>query len=170
MYVTGRLALLVALGVIPLILLHAAGAAPWAVVGGWLVLCAGLAAADTLLAADARALEITRRLPDRDLRDRLTRLGARVVLVRRQGDEAELTGVVLAAVGKVPDALAVLAGLDPDGVTGLGDLHGLGDGFPGGGLPAGIIVGSLGMPRIDIVLGGLTRHDADGCGDGGQQA
>ncbi|MBT9606387.1 DUF58 domain-containing protein [Microbacterium sp.] len=69
MFVTGRLALLVALGVIPLILLHAAGASPWAVVGGWLVLCAGLAAADTLLAADARAVEITRRVPDRALRD-----------------------------------------------------------------------------------------------------
>ena len=47
----------------------------------------------------------------------------RVVLVRRQGDKAKLTGVVLAAVGEVLDALAVLAGLDPDGVAGPGELH-----------------------------------------------
>ena len=40
----------------------------------------------------------------------------RVVLVRRQGDEAKLTGEVLYA-------LAILAGLDPDGVAGPGELH-----------------------------------------------
>ncbi|MCC4249256.1 DUF58 domain-containing protein [Microbacterium testaceum] len=69
MYVTGRLALLVALGVVPLILFTAAGAGPWAVAGVWVLLCAVLGAADVLLAADARTLEISRRLPERALRD-----------------------------------------------------------------------------------------------------
>lgn len=69
MYVTGRLALLVALGVVPVILLTTAGASPWAVVGGWVLLCAGLAAADVLLAANARTLEVSRVLPERALRD-----------------------------------------------------------------------------------------------------
>ncbi|WP_396643679.1 DUF58 domain-containing protein [Microbacterium sp.] len=69
MYVTGRLALLVALGVVPLILFTAAGAGPWAVAGVWVLLCAALGAADVLLAADARTLEISRRLPERALRD-----------------------------------------------------------------------------------------------------
>ncbi len=69
MYVTGRLALLVAVGVVPVILLTTAGASPWAVVGGWVLLCAGLAAADVLLAANARTLEVSRVLPERALRD-----------------------------------------------------------------------------------------------------
>jgi uncharacterized protein (DUF58 family) len=68
MYVTGRLALLVALGVVPVILLTTAGASPWAVVGGWVLLCAGLAVADVFLAANARTLEISRVLPERALR------------------------------------------------------------------------------------------------------
>lgn len=69
MYVTGRSALLVALGVVPVILFTAAGAEPWSVVGGWVLLCAGLAAADVILAANARSLEVTRVLPERALRD-----------------------------------------------------------------------------------------------------
>lgn len=89
MHVTGRLALLVALGVLPLILLTSAGAGPWTVVGGWLALCAGLAAADVLLAASPRTIEITRRLPERALRDepvagevRVRNLGRRTLRAR----------------------------------------------------------------------------------------
>ena len=69
MYVTGRLALLVALGVVPLVVLSTAGLSAWLVVGAWVVLCAVAAGIDVLAAADARAVEITRVLPERVLRD-----------------------------------------------------------------------------------------------------
>ncbi|MDF2991309.1 MAG: hypothetical protein K0S37_1823 [Microbacterium sp.] len=86
MFVTGRLALLVALGVVPLVLLSTAGVPAWLVVGGWVLLCAGAAAIDVVAAADPRAVEITRRLPERALRDqpvrgelRVRNLGSRVL-------------------------------------------------------------------------------------------
>jgi len=86
MYVTGRLALLVALGVAPLVLLSTAGVPAWAVVGGWVLLCAVAAVVDVAVAADPRAVEITRRLPERALRDqpvhaelRIRNLGARLL-------------------------------------------------------------------------------------------
>ncbi|MDQ1122937.1 DUF58 domain-containing protein [Microbacterium trichothecenolyticum] len=69
MVVTGRLALLVALGVVPLVLLSTAGTPAWAVAGGWVVLCGALAATDAFLAADPRRVEVTRSLPERALRD-----------------------------------------------------------------------------------------------------
>ncbi|KTS02465.1 lipoprotein, partial [Microbacterium testaceum] len=69
MFVTGRLALLVALGVVPLVLLSTAGVPAWLAVGGWVVLCAVGALVDVAVAADPRAVEITRRLPDRTLLD-----------------------------------------------------------------------------------------------------
>lgn len=69
MFVTGRLALLLAAGVVPLVLLSAAGVPPWAFVGAWVLLCAALTAFDVVAAADARAVEVTRRLPERVLRD-----------------------------------------------------------------------------------------------------
>lgn len=69
MYVTGRLPLLVALGVVPVVVLTAGGVAPWAVAGGWMLLCALLTAADVALAADPRRLEFQRRLPARSLLD-----------------------------------------------------------------------------------------------------
>lgn len=86
MFVTGRLALLIALGVAPLVLLSTAGAPAWAVAGGWVVLCAAIAATDTALAADPRRTEITRTLPERALRDeplvgelRVRNLGSRTL-------------------------------------------------------------------------------------------
>lgn len=89
MYVTGRLALFIALGAVPVILLSAAGASPWAVVGGWLLLCVALVASDVLLAANPRALEVTRTLPERALRDqpvdgevRVRNLGRRLLRAR----------------------------------------------------------------------------------------
>jgi len=89
MFVTGRLALLVALGVVPLVLLSTAGAPAWLVVGGWVLLCVLAALLDILVAADPRAVEITRRLPERVLRDepvagelRVRNLGRRVLRAR----------------------------------------------------------------------------------------
>jgi len=69
MYVTGRLVALVAVGVVPVVLLGVAGAPPWGVAGAWALLCAVACACDVAVAADARAVEITRRLPERVLRD-----------------------------------------------------------------------------------------------------
>lgn len=65
MYVTGLFALLVGLGVVPVVLLSAAGVSAWAAFGGWLVLCALLVAFDVLLAASPRAALVTRRVPAR---------------------------------------------------------------------------------------------------------
>ncbi|MFJ4037680.1 DUF58 domain-containing protein [Microbacterium sp. NPDC090007] len=69
MVVTGRLALLVALGVVPLVVFAAGGAPAWVVAGGWVLLCAVLTGVDVALAADPRRVEITRTHPDRALRD-----------------------------------------------------------------------------------------------------
>lgn len=89
MHVTGRLPLLVALGVVPLVLLSTAGVPAWAAVGGWVALCVALVSIDIALAGDPRAVEITRRLPDRALRDepvaaelRLRNLGRRTLHAR----------------------------------------------------------------------------------------
>ena len=67
MYVTGRLPLLVALGVVPLVLLTAAGINAWAVGAGWVLLCTVLALLDALLAAPATGIRIERRMPRRSL-------------------------------------------------------------------------------------------------------
>ena len=89
MFVTGRLALLVALGVVPLVLLSTAGLSAWAVAGGWLLLCAVLALVDRALAADPRRVEITRTHPERALLDepvagelRVRNLGTRTLRAR----------------------------------------------------------------------------------------
>ncbi len=89
MVVTGRLALLVALGVVPLVLLSTAGVPAWVAAGGWVLLCAALAAVDVALAADPRRVEITRTLPERALRDepvagelRVRNLGTRLLRAR----------------------------------------------------------------------------------------
>ncbi|MEX8033406.1 DUF58 domain-containing protein [Microbacterium sp. 20-116] len=89
MFVTGRLALLVALGVVPLVLLSTAGLSAWAVAGGWVLLCLMLAIVDTVLAADPRRVEITRTHPERALRDepvsgelRVRNLGTRLLRAR----------------------------------------------------------------------------------------
>lgn len=68
MFVTGRLPLLVALGVVPVVLLSLGGVDPWLTAAGWIVLCLALAAADTVLAGDPRGLRVERRSPGRALR------------------------------------------------------------------------------------------------------
>lgn len=89
MIVTGRLALLVALGVVPLVLLSSAGVSAWVAAGGWVMLCAVLAAVDVAAAGDPRRVEITRVLPERALRDepiageiRVRNLGTRLLRAR----------------------------------------------------------------------------------------
>jgi len=67
MYVTGRLPLLVALGVLPVIALSVAGLNAWLALAGWLAVCALLAGADAAAAADPRAVEVHRDLPRRAL-------------------------------------------------------------------------------------------------------
>ncbi|MEZ3156127.1 DUF58 domain-containing protein [Microbacterium sp. BWR-S6Y] len=86
MVVTGRLALFVALGVAPVVLLSTAGVPAWAAVGGWVLLAAAFLSVDVALAADPRRVEITRVLPERALRDepvtgelRVRNLGSRLL-------------------------------------------------------------------------------------------
>ena len=66
MAVSGRFALLVALGVVPVV---AAGigdaAAAWLALVGWLVLAFGAGIVDLSLAASPRRVVLERRLPDR---------------------------------------------------------------------------------------------------------
>ena len=71
-FVTGRLALLTGLGVVPVVLLSAAGVDAWLVAGCWLLLCAAPAVADVAAAGDPERLRVDRRLPSR------ARLGERV--------------------------------------------------------------------------------------------
>jgi uncharacterized protein (DUF58 family) len=68
-FVSGRLVLLVAIGVVPVVLLSAGGVPAWAVAGGWLIVCVAAATLDALRAGDPRALSVERRLPARTLRD-----------------------------------------------------------------------------------------------------
>jgi uncharacterized protein (DUF58 family) len=82
MALTGRLALLVAVGAVPLVLLGNTLGAAWGVLAAWLVLCALLAALDVWLAASPRTLTLARELPAR------LRLGESVpsqLLVGNQG-------------------------------------------------------------------------------------
>ncbi|MBZ4488739.1 DUF58 domain-containing protein [Microbacterium sp. cx-55] len=72
MYITGRLALLVAAGIVPVVLFGAA-LGPWIVAGGWILLSAAVAVADALLAASPRALRVAREIPARARRDEAVR-------------------------------------------------------------------------------------------------
>ncbi|WP_460799696.1 DUF58 domain-containing protein [Microbacterium sp. GXF0217] len=66
MFVTGRFALLIGLGIVPVVVLSSTTGSPaWVVVGGWLLLCLVLLAADVVLAASARSVVVTRRVPAR---------------------------------------------------------------------------------------------------------
>ncbi|WOQ68785.1 DUF58 domain-containing protein [Microbacterium limosum] len=69
MVITGRLAMLTALGVVPIVLLSSAagGSAPvaWATGAGWLGLCAVLAVVDRVAAADPRRVDVERDVPAR---------------------------------------------------------------------------------------------------------
>jgi uncharacterized protein (DUF58 family) len=69
MFVTGRLPLLVAVGVVPLVLLWLGGVSPWAAAGGWVLLCIAAMATDAAVAADPRRVRVERRIPGRVLRD-----------------------------------------------------------------------------------------------------
>ena len=72
MYLTGRLPVLVALGVVPVVLLGSAGIPAWPVAVVWLLLCTSAALADAAAAPDPRTLRVTRTGPAR------TRLGERI--------------------------------------------------------------------------------------------
>src|SRR5690606_17265456 len=65
MFVTARLPILVASGVVPVALLPAAGGPAWLLALAWLVLCAVLAAVDVVTAADGAALRVSRDVPPR---------------------------------------------------------------------------------------------------------
>lgn len=65
MFVTGRLAVALAVGVIPLVLGGLAGYPAYALLGGWIALCALLVGIDLALAASPRSVTVTRRVPTR---------------------------------------------------------------------------------------------------------
>ena len=65
MYITGRLPLLIGIGVVPVVLLSVAGANAWLTALAWLLVCVGVALADAAAAADPRAVRIERSLPRR---------------------------------------------------------------------------------------------------------
>jgi uncharacterized protein (DUF58 family) len=64
-FITLRLALLTGIGLVPVVALAIAGAPVWAVIGGWLLLCGILLAVDVSLAASARTITASRRVPKR---------------------------------------------------------------------------------------------------------
>ncbi|MGM7697354.1 DUF58 domain-containing protein [Microbacterium sp. A84] len=65
MFISSRLALALGLGLIPLVALTAAGMPVWAVLGGWILLCAALLIVDVAAAASARTVTVARRVPGR---------------------------------------------------------------------------------------------------------
>ena len=75
MYITGRLPVLIGLGVVPVVLLSVGGVDAWLTALGWIVLCTLLAVTDAATAADPRLLRVDRHLPRRTL------LGERVETV-----------------------------------------------------------------------------------------
>lgn len=69
MFVTGRLALALAVGIVPLVVAGLADFPPYAALGIWVGLCVLLVVLDVLLAPSPRTVVVTRRVPTR------TRLG-----------------------------------------------------------------------------------------------
>ncbi|MBS1674616.1 MAG: DUF58 domain-containing protein [Actinobacteria bacterium] len=65
MFLTGRAVIVAAVGVVPVVLLDAAGVSAWAALAGWLVLCAALVGVDVLAAAPLSAVHVTRDVPAR---------------------------------------------------------------------------------------------------------
>ncbi|MFJ2535380.1 DUF58 domain-containing protein [Microbacterium maritypicum] len=65
MFVTGRLAVALAVGLIPLVIAGLAGYPAYAVLGAWIGLCLLLVATDVALAASPRSATVSRRLPRR---------------------------------------------------------------------------------------------------------
>ncbi|MFJ2505667.1 DUF58 domain-containing protein [Microbacterium sp. NPDC087592] len=85
MFITGRLAVALAVGVVPLVLAGLAGYPAYAVLGAWIGLCILLAVVDIALAASARSVTVSRRVPKR------ARLGEQVpvsVAVHNHGTRA----------------------------------------------------------------------------------
>jgi len=64
-FVTGRLAVALAVGLIPLVIAGLAGYPAYAVLGAWIGLCLLLVASDVALAASPRSVTVSRRLPRR---------------------------------------------------------------------------------------------------------
>nr|WP_309491642.1 hypothetical protein [Microbacterium sp. Se5.02b] len=65
MFVTGRLAVALAVGIVPLVLAGLAGYPAYPVLGAWIGLCAVLVAIDLVLAASPRSVTVSRRVPKR---------------------------------------------------------------------------------------------------------
>lgn len=65
MFITGRLAVALAVGVVPLVLAGLAGYPAYAVLGAWVGLCILLVFVDVALAASARSVTVSRRVPKR---------------------------------------------------------------------------------------------------------
>lgn len=65
MFVTGRLAVAIAVGIVPLVLAGLAGYPPYPVLGGWIGLCVILVAVDVSLTPSPRTVTVTRRVPTR---------------------------------------------------------------------------------------------------------
>ncbi|MDF2508481.1 MAG: hypothetical protein K0Q52_2340 [Microbacterium sp.] len=65
MFITGRLAVALAVGVVPLVLAGLAGYPAYAVLGAWVGLCILLIVVDVALAASARSVTVSRRVPKR---------------------------------------------------------------------------------------------------------
>ena len=65
MFVSPRLALILGAGVVPVVALAMMGVPVWALVAGWLVLCGILLSIDVTLAASARTVTVSRRVPGR---------------------------------------------------------------------------------------------------------
>jgi uncharacterized protein (DUF58 family) len=64
-FVTGRLAVALAVGIIPLVIAGLAGYPAYAVLGAWIGLCLLLVALDVALAASPRSVTVSRRVPKR---------------------------------------------------------------------------------------------------------
>lgn len=90
MFLSGRLPILVALGVVPVVLLSLAGTPAWLAALGWVVLCALLAGVDAVAAPSPRTLELSRDLPRR------TRVGEPVAarLRVRNGGSRRIRGLL----------------------------------------------------------------------------
>lgn len=85
MFITGRLAVALAVGIVPLVLAGLAGYPAYAVLGAWIGLCILLVVVDVSLAASARSVTVSRRVPKR------ARLGEQVpvsVAVHNHGTRA----------------------------------------------------------------------------------
>lgn len=65
MYLSGRFALVLGAGVIPLVILGMLGLPPWAVAGGWVALCFLLLMVDVTVTASPRHVTVSRRVPAR---------------------------------------------------------------------------------------------------------